>query len=259
MHDIDSRLDTLLHSDFHVGPWLARPELNQLLLRDAAHETRALEPRIMLLLCVLAADAGKTVGRDLLMNKLWPRVVVNENSLTRAVSELRKALAWQDPAAPASKSSPVVTIPKKGYRLQISVTLADTSAPVLETEQLPPAPSQSAPVRSLQPRAPALQALAASLALVSGVLFWQGSQDNDGALSGQMASFDAGMSHSQPETSPAISQDADWIGEQVRAHRAEGIPAAAAQGATIEQLPAATDATKHRANSSVRAARFSAR
>jgi hypothetical protein len=67
----------------------------------------------MHLLCFLAANPGKVVDRDTLVEQLWPKVVVNDNSLTRAVCELRKHLRGKL----AGTSALIETIPKKGYRL----------------------------------------------------------------------------------------------------------------------------------------------
>ena len=75
---------------------------------------RKLEPRLMRLLCCLAVDPGRTLRRDELIAELWPRVIVTENSLTRAVSELRKHLG-----AAGGGSVKIETVPKKGYRLVI--------------------------------------------------------------------------------------------------------------------------------------------
>ena len=44
------------------------------------------------LLILLEADGG-VVGKDEFMEKVWPDAFVEENSLTRNISELRKALA----------------------------------------------------------------------------------------------------------------------------------------------------------------------
>lgn len=105
-----------LDSAFQVGDWLVDPGLN--LIRDPdSGEQRHLEPRLMKLLCFLAANSGAVITREELVNLLWPRVIVNENSLTRAVSELRKRLD-----APATRAREAVqTIPKRGYRLKAPV------------------------------------------------------------------------------------------------------------------------------------------
>lgn len=102
--------------------WRIIPERNLLQLFEQGHECleRQLEPRLMQLLCLLSQADGSVLTRDVLMDSLWPHVVVNENSLTRAVSELRKALAWPATLSPASANSTnslIETVPKRGYRL----------------------------------------------------------------------------------------------------------------------------------------------
>jgi len=98
---------------FSLGSWRVEPQLNQLTeIANPCHH-RNLEPRLMHLLCYLAANPGRVLTRELLSNELWPRVIVNENSLTRAVSELRKQLTLPD----SPGTGYLQTIPKRGYLL----------------------------------------------------------------------------------------------------------------------------------------------
>lgn len=101
---------------FIIGDWQVDPTLNQLQQTDGSL-SRHLEPRLAKLLCYLAAHELEVVERDTLVSVLWPRVIVNENSLTRAVSELRKLLTLES----APKRVYIETIPKRGYRLCIPV------------------------------------------------------------------------------------------------------------------------------------------
>ena len=82
-----------LSAPFSVGDWQVWPELNRLQHRRETRQ-RQLEPRLINLLCYLAANSERVLSREQLVNELWPRVTVNENSLTRAVSELRKHTAY---------------------------------------------------------------------------------------------------------------------------------------------------------------------
>jgi DNA-binding winged helix-turn-helix (wHTH) protein len=113
MTESASKLNQPLQEDFSLGCWRVDPDLNQLTEIADGHHKRTLEPRLMHLLCFLAANAGRTVTREQLTDELWPRVIVNENSLTRAVSELRKKLV----TGGQTGSGYLQTIPKKGYRL----------------------------------------------------------------------------------------------------------------------------------------------
>lgn len=100
----------LLSQPFVMENWQVLPELNRLQNR-LTNQSRSVEPRLMHLLCYLAANAFTVVGRDSLVEQLWPNVIVNENSLTRAVSELRKQLRG------GCRENAIETIPKRGYRL----------------------------------------------------------------------------------------------------------------------------------------------
>jgi DNA-binding winged helix-turn-helix (wHTH) protein len=142
---------------FALGDWLVLPELNRIQLRNnSAH--RQLEPRLIKLLCFLAANADRVLSREELVQELWPKVVVNENSLTRAVSELRKQL--QSPGS--TSSNYIETIPKRGYRLIPQIDIADRKR--LTTK--PQRANNWDNIASLSPRGYAVALSAACLSLV---------------------------------------------------------------------------------------------
>jgi len=60
-------------------------------------------------LAVLAAAAGEPVAKDVLLEKVWPGLTVEENNLQVQISNLRKVLGdgW------------VVNLPGRGYRLAV--------------------------------------------------------------------------------------------------------------------------------------------
>ena len=101
-----------LSREFSLGEWRVLPQLNRIRY-SCTNEERQLEPRLIKLLCFLGANEERVLSREELVQELWPRVVVNENSLTRAISELRKQLHSQDSRTP----NYIETIPKRGYRL----------------------------------------------------------------------------------------------------------------------------------------------
>lgn len=109
-----------LSREFSVGEWRVLPQLNRIRLNGTV-EDRQLEPRLVKLLCYLAANEERVLSREELVQELWPRVLVNENSLTRAISELRRKLQSQDSSAPDY----IETIPKRGYRLLPSIELRE--------------------------------------------------------------------------------------------------------------------------------------
>jgi TolB-like protein/DNA-binding winged helix-turn-helix (wHTH) protein/Tfp pilus assembly protein PilF len=80
-----------------------------LLLREGAPV--ALEPKVFEMLVVLVRHAGRLVTKEELMQAVWPDSFVEESSLTRIISVLRKALSRED-AGPQY----IETAPKRGYR-----------------------------------------------------------------------------------------------------------------------------------------------
>jgi len=94
---------------FRVGAWLVTPDLDELQRGD---ERVRLEPKAMEILVLLANRPGEPVSRDELLSGVWPGVLVGDDSLTQAVTKLRKALG-DDPRSP----SYIETISKRGYRL----------------------------------------------------------------------------------------------------------------------------------------------
>jgi len=105
---------------FRLGALIVVPSLNRL-VRDG--ESEDVEPRVMRVLTVLAETPGEVVTRAALFEAIWTDTVVNDEALTRAVSELRKALA---PGA----SGAIETIRGTGYRLALPIVpLAPEAAP----------------------------------------------------------------------------------------------------------------------------------
>lgn len=92
-----------------MGAWHADRATGEL---TSSGGTERLEPKVMDLLFLLAGRPGKAFNKDEIMQALWPNVVVGDDTLARAVSRLRKALA-DDAKTPAY----IETLPKRGYRL----------------------------------------------------------------------------------------------------------------------------------------------
>jgi DNA-binding winged helix-turn-helix (wHTH) protein len=139
----EEQLAELCSRRFQLNQWLVDPKANQLWCQALdSKDPLSLEPRIMFLLCILAANAGRVVTRHDLMTKLWPKVIVNENSLTRAVSDLRKTL---DMAGGSAAELPLIdTIPKRGYRLNASVSLATAHSPARRSSVVSASPTTDA-------------------------------------------------------------------------------------------------------------------
>ncbi|MEL6364534.1 MAG: winged helix-turn-helix domain-containing protein [Pseudomonadota bacterium] len=127
---------------FRIGAVEIAPDRN--LLTGSGGE-EALEPRVMDVLCALAEADGAVCAREALIDAVWGVQYGADESLTRAISLIRKSMRA------AGEVRPVVeTIPKRGYRLALPVEAA-SDAPGLESPQ---------PV-ALQPDSPAQRTVAA--------------------------------------------------------------------------------------------------
>ena len=98
---------------FIVGAWRAEPERN--LLVRGPEEVRV-EPRVMDLLCCLAAQPGRVLSREQILERVWDEVTVGESTVRRAVNLLRNALG-DDATSPRY----IETVPRRGYRLLAEV------------------------------------------------------------------------------------------------------------------------------------------
>ncbi|MBK7473712.1 MAG: winged helix-turn-helix domain-containing protein [Betaproteobacteria bacterium] len=96
-------------SPLRIGAFLADPAANEL-HRDG--RTERVRPLLMDVLLRLAAAPGAVITRDQLIVDVWPRRMVNDEVLSRAVAELRTLLG-DDAKQPAY----IETLPKVGYRL----------------------------------------------------------------------------------------------------------------------------------------------
>jgi adenylate cyclase len=81
-----------------------------------------LRPKSFDVLCCLLANSGRVVGKDELLEAVWPDVTVTDESLTRCVSDIRLAL---DDAAQRI----IKTVPKRGYLLAAAVSVEESSGP----------------------------------------------------------------------------------------------------------------------------------
>jgi DNA-binding winged helix-turn-helix (wHTH) protein/Flp pilus assembly protein TadD len=83
-----------------------------------------LSPRLVELLGFLAAHPGELVSKDALLERFWPDVNVTENTLTRAIADIRKAVGDQ-PASPRY----IQTVARRGYRFVAVVSSASQALP----------------------------------------------------------------------------------------------------------------------------------
>ncbi len=88
-----------------------------------------LSPRLVQILACLIERSGDIVTKDELFNRFWPDVTVTENTLTRAIADIRKALEDD-----ADEPRYVQTSARRGYRFvgevaPVSIDPSSASAP----------------------------------------------------------------------------------------------------------------------------------
>jgi TolB-like protein/tetratricopeptide (TPR) repeat protein len=98
----------MVQEGLSFGPFWFDPEQRELRRGGVPVQLRS---RALDILYVLASARGEVVGKDELMSRVWPGLVVEENNLAVHVSALRKALDEGK-----SGQSYVVTVPGRGYR-----------------------------------------------------------------------------------------------------------------------------------------------
>lgn len=123
-----------------IGEFIADPASNEIFVNGV---TTRLRPILMDVLLRLAAAPGAAVSRDTLLGDVWPRRMVNDEVLSRAVAELRTALG-DDPKHPHY----IETLPKVGYRLIAKVVATDETSDLLKAagalREPEPTPDRSA-------------------------------------------------------------------------------------------------------------------
>ncbi len=97
---------------YKVGQWVIYPDA--LLLQKNGLDYRV-QDKIMQVLVVLLEANGEIVGKDEFYEKVWPDTIVTENSLSKAISELRKILNN------STDKTFIATVPKKGYSVVPSI------------------------------------------------------------------------------------------------------------------------------------------
>ena len=100
---------------YEFGEWRLDPA-EHLLSRNGSPVP--LGPKVFDTLLVLVENAGRLVTKDEFMKRVWPDTFVEDLALTQNISQLRKILGNGD--------EPVIeTVPKRGYRLLVPVTVRE--------------------------------------------------------------------------------------------------------------------------------------
>jgi DNA-binding winged helix-turn-helix (wHTH) protein/TolB-like protein/Tfp pilus assembly protein PilF len=109
-------------ANLRVGDWLVETRAHR--ISNGGREIK-LEPKAMALLVYLARHVGSTLSREQLFEAIWPGVIVSDDTLTQAVTKLRKAFGDN-----ARKPCYIETVPKIGYRLCAPVSFeTDRASP----------------------------------------------------------------------------------------------------------------------------------
>ena len=98
---------------------------------------RPLRPKSFALLRYLAERAGQLVGRDEIMEAVWPGTYVTEDSITQCIRDIRRALG--DEAAHLLR-----TLPRRGYMLAVAAPQATPDRTAASDP--PPAPPTGRPM-----------------------------------------------------------------------------------------------------------------
>ena len=129
---------------FEFGPFRLDAK-EHLLLRDG--EPVPLEPKVFDTLLLLIRNSGHLLEKDELLNKVWPDAVIEEGSLTRNISTLRRVLGDGE-----NGLRYIETVPTRGYRFVASVReLGDESLDSVRGDQVenPDANSKGPPPPTL--------------------------------------------------------------------------------------------------------------
>lgn len=116
---------------FCIGEWRIDPSLDEI---SRGGRRIKLEPRMMRLLCCLAARPGEVVSLAELLDRVWSGVVVSQSSVYQAIAQLRRELGDTD-----TEPRYIATTPRKGYRLIAPVGPDATEATRATTADAPTA------------------------------------------------------------------------------------------------------------------------
>ena len=157
-----SACERLVFGDFVLEPAQRR------VLRADGSELR-LTPRLFNALLLFVQHPGELLDKDMLMQALWPGLVVEENNLNQVVAGLRRSLGGD-----AQGSRFIETVPRVGYRFVVPVARLPPAEPQPQGagSTIPAAPTSashsSGPRRSLL-----LAGASAALAGVGGLAWWR--------------------------------------------------------------------------------------
>ena len=135
----------IARAPFHMNGALIEPGALRI---NGKKSTCRVEPKVMALLVALSERPGLLWTRDELLARIWAGAPASDESLTRIVYQLRKALKRVAVAVGA-----VRTVSTLGYRLDAEVRAADpeTSTPPSDSTRFPPFSVAVLPVVDVSP------------------------------------------------------------------------------------------------------------
>lgn len=110
---------------------------------------------------ILAEAGGSVVDRDSLHQQIWPEAVVDDGTLNKCISELRRTLAEHDPA-----TEYVETVRGRGYRIAVPIERVGPRA--ADADRVTPEPISGTPAPFWTSSRKAVGALAAVAVLATG-------------------------------------------------------------------------------------------
>jgi len=113
-------------SVYRFGEFAVDPHARTLTYKGAAV---SLSRRSFDLLLYFVQNSGKILGKDELLKNIWPDIFVDENSLAKSISVLRKALSDS-----CGDSTLVVTLPGRGYQFAAPIEIAGPLAATPDAE-----------------------------------------------------------------------------------------------------------------------------
>ena len=87
-------------------------------------------PKAFHVLCHLAGNAGRLVGKEELFAAVWPEVEVTDDSLVQCIRELRQLLGDKEHRL-------IKTVSRRGYLLDANVRMPTSSAPSIAASMMP--------------------------------------------------------------------------------------------------------------------------
>jgi TolB-like protein/DNA-binding winged helix-turn-helix (wHTH) protein/Flp pilus assembly protein TadD len=124
--------DQHIRRAFIFGPF--RLDGADLVLRKGNAEIPLTRKALQTLL-VLVENAGHVMGKETLLERVWPGTFVNDSTLAQNILTLRKALGKR-----ASGENYIGTVPKRGYRFEALVTESTSVNPAAWPSGLAPEP-----------------------------------------------------------------------------------------------------------------------